>query len=200
GHKLLGGVFTLVFPLQPDRKPETTNFWIWNYDDEKALINNIYNYFTSLWKDILKIRNHASLITAGISIARADIPYLYAKSLQHQIDSPEHIYDCFFNLRTIDLNVLGVPYFKTKANKEHTLYPKTKNDLLQRFEIEGTKQSGSSVWELFDNGDYKAIENRTVNEVAEIQELYNKMYELIGLPSDLHTLQHILQHHPDAKK
>lgn len=174
-HLLLGGVFQKQFPLQEGQPPQTDSFWLWQMLDEKAVIQAIYDYFRNAWQEILKRKDHASVIAVGVGISRVDIPFLYAKAVQHKIDSAENLFDCFFNIRTVDLSMLAIPYFRPKEDKKRVLYPKSKNDLLQKFGIEGVKVSGHNVWDAYEARDFRGIEQRTENEVAEIVQLYDQI-------------------------
>ena len=63
----------------------------------------------------------------------------------------------------------------TFNNNNKFLYPKTKSHLLTKY-FNGTKfDSGDTVWDLFDNGNLKAIEKRTRKEVLFTHKCYKKI-------------------------
>ena len=178
GHLLLGGVFARVKPLKDIMKePELTHIWIWKEGDEKQVITKIYEYFQECWKPMAnKDAEQADLILCGTGITRSDIPVLYIKSIQHGIDTPANLFDCFFKAKPVDFSEATIPYFRPEPR---ILYPKTTNRILEKFKIRSFKDSSTSVWDLYDNREHARIEKRTTHEVLDILEIYNKFLERI---------------------
>jgi hypothetical protein len=52
------------------------------------------------------------------------------------------------------------------------MYPKTVNQMFNRFGLEQEKVPSSNVWDKYDNKDYEWIEKRTEREVRDCMNLY----------------------------
>ncbi len=184
-HLILGGVFEKVYPLMT-KKTVRQSYWLWKYASEKELMTVIYQYIVNAWEPILKRKGAASLIASGIAIERSDIPVLYTKFLQHQVDTPERIFGYLFNMRVIDLSVVSIPFFN-KKKKDGVLYPKTKHDLSQRFNPSGITSSGKLVWDAYDCQDFASIEQRTNEEVSDLMTIFNQIH------SEIHAFNSLKQ-------
>ena len=87
---------------------------------------------------------------------------------------PEELFECYFKLKQVDLNVVGIGFSSQKTQNE-VLYPKITNELLDRFGISKVKTSGMLVWDMYDAGDRQGIRARTENEVRDAVQIYWKM-------------------------
>ncbi|WP_028975454.1 hypothetical protein [Spirochaeta cellobiosiphila] len=173
GHFLMGGTFTKKNPLLPDKKLNTIDFWIWRYhDNETVLLEAIVTYLENVWNEIKEKPDQTDLIIAGIGVSRADLGYLYSKSLQHNTRSQDHLFSIFYQLRIIELESMAVPFF---SNKNGLLYPKTTGQLLDLFNINRERKSGTEVWGAYDGRDFKSIEERNSNEVTDMIQIYDRM-------------------------
>ena len=192
-HIILGGVFEKVYPLI-EKPPVRQSYWLWKYSSEKELVTLIYRYIVNAWAPILKRKGAASLIASGIAIERADIPILYTKFLQYQVDTPERIFGHLFNIRVIDLSVVGIPFFNKK--KDGMLYPKTKHDLSQKFNPTGITSSGKLVWDAYDCRDFASIEQRTNQEVSDLITIFNQIHSGI---QELNSLKQVKKRYEKLK-
>jgi hypothetical protein len=173
-HFILGGVFRRMFPMQGSIEPA---WQVWNFSkqDEKSTLMQIYEYFNASWKiiDERNRKNHPDLILAGTGISRLDIPALYVRSKLHGIDNDEALYETYFKAKVVDLGDVGTLLFR-KNPRVYPLYPKTTNDLIQELQVQSQKTSGKRVWDLYDSGDFKSIEARTLGEVEDAIQIANK--------------------------
>jgi len=185
GGFLIGGVFQRYFPLsgQWEKKEE---FWIWEQDGEsteekeKALLGKIYLYIRESWTRWEMLGNDSRLtepIVVGFGIARFDIPVLFVRSMKHGIADPTKLYDTYFKLRLFDLSVAAATIIP------ETKYPKILAPVSQNWAVKHLdgnvkrKSSGTTVWELYDQGNYEKIAERTREEV-EIARVYNELIKL----------------------
>jgi len=174
GHFVLGGVFRRAFPRQSKMEPPW-QVWNWAKEDEKATLQQIYNYFNESWKMIEgRTANHPDLILVGTGISRHDVPTLYVRSVLYKIDTEMALYETYFKTKIVDLCDVGIALFRNKPNM-YSLYPKTSNALKSRLGIQGRKISGKSVWELYEAQQFDAIKERTASEVEEIIEIASRI-------------------------
>lgn len=168
GNFVLGGVFCRAFPLQ--KKMETPqHFWNWTMADEKITLQQIYNYFNESWKLIEgKTDKNPDLILVGTGISRHDIPTLYIRSAMHHIDNEEQLYETYLKTKIVDLGDVGIPLFRNDP-RIFPIYPKTTNALTARLglQAQGRKDSGKSVWELYELQQFDTIKERTASEVED---------------------------------
>lgn len=174
---MLGGVLMKYKPLLDSRKKiKYEHFWIWKDGSERETITRIYQYVQSSWE---KLKNkeaaQADLILCGHGISRFDVPILFIRSLHYAIDEPENIFNTFMKTKQVDLSNVAIPFF----NYDKVMYPKTSNSIARRFRIQKEKETGQSVWELYDNSSYKKIEQRTESEVIDSVNLYNYLINKI---------------------
>lgn len=183
-HKLLGGYFV--------RKPiskyeegdcEEYSYWLWNYDSEKQLTEDIFNLFKKEYETQsakkLKIwhRTVRDIITCGFGISRIDLPTLFIKSQQYQISNPAERALYFLKTRAIDLGNVSAFLF----SEDDTLYPKTADEVASRILTNHVeKQPGKNVWKEYDSGEFDAIEIRCKTEVEEIIKIYDYLRKKIG--------------------
>jgi hypothetical protein len=177
GQFLLGGVFCRFWPLKKDRVDlEFKHIWIWDLKTEKKVLKEIYNYFMGSWNELKnKDPRQADLILCGIGITRFDLPVLYIRSIAKKIDSQKNIFEVYFKTKPIDFSTVTIPFF----NREKVMYPKTANQILNRFRLEKEKSSSILVWERYDNQDYDWIKQRTEEEVKSTLDIYNIICERI---------------------
>jgi hypothetical protein len=168
---LLGGVFCRYWPLKKKQDElEFKHIWIWDLKTEKKVLKSIYEYFQSSW-DMIKNKDprQADLILCGIGITRFDLPVLYIRSVAQKIDSKENIFNIYYKTKPVDFSTVTIPFF----NREKVMYPKTANQILNRFRLEKEKSSSILVWEKYDNNEYDWIRQRTEEEVKASLNVYN---------------------------
>ena len=180
GGFLIGGVFQRYFPRE-DKFEKKEEFWIWEHESEnteemeKALLKKIYLYIRESWTRWEVLGNDSRLtepIVAGFGIARFDIPVLFARSLKNGIADPAKLYDTYFKLRPFDLSVAAATIVP------ETKYPKVLAPVSQKWAVkhligkEERKPSGTAVWELYDQGNYEKIAERTRAEVEIAKRVY----------------------------
>ncbi len=177
-HFVLGGVFQRMFPLLNKIEPRW-QVWNWDIQQEKDTLLQIYDYVTKSW-DLLdgKTDRNPDLILVGTGISRHDVPTLYIRSVKHNIDSAPAVFDAYFKTKMIDLTNVGIPLFRHDP-KIYPIYPKQTNALMSRFGL-GFKESGKTVWELYDSGEFEAIKQRTNTEVEDIQKITRAIISLIS--------------------
>ncbi|WP_297487263.1 hypothetical protein [Thermococcus sp.] len=186
GGFLIGGVFQRYFPIE-DKLEKEGEFWIWDYKDEntkekeRELLRRIYYYFRESWMRWEALGNDSHLtepIVAGFGIARFDVPVLFARSLKHEIADPARLYDIYFKLRPFDLSVAVATIVP------ETKYPKVLAPVSQNWAIKHLignverKPSGTTVWELYDQGNYEKIAERTKAEVEIAEKVYSNLLRI----------------------
>jgi hypothetical protein len=179
GHLLLGGTFISFNPFrQISMKPHINNFWLWNYENEREMLNDILTVFKSAWKVTNKHRDQADPTVSGIGVSRIDIGYLYSKCIQHEIAGIDELFDIFYKLRIIELESMAIPFFKYTRT---FVYTKSTHDLLNRFNIDRTRVTGTKVWDYYESGNVEAIEKRNADEVQDCLDIYMKMMKEITI-------------------
>lgn len=174
-HKILGGTFSTYYPLQ-NRMSQSNSFWEWGSGSEKNVLAAILELLQREWKSIEAKDQAGSLMLSGIGISHSDIPALLARLTSLSLDRVERIYDLLCGCRQIDLTTATFNQFASKH--EYFAYPKSKSALYQKY-LSGKKMdSGEAVWELYDRGEYGAIEARNVEEVADAIAIYKNMFDL----------------------
>jgi hypothetical protein len=167
--KLIGGSFLSVNPevnfTQTDlkNKSEIQSFWIWDYSSEKELLNDIYSFIKKTSDTVRKAHQgkHSSIL-CGIGITFSDIPVLFELFKRYQILSNSEAFIFQNELRAIDLSQLAVISFNCKNDY---LYPKTKNEILNKFQTGKKFECGKSVWGLYEENKFSDIEDRVEDEV-----------------------------------
>ena len=142
------------------------SFWNFEKQNEKGTLTAIYEYFNKCWDliDGRSRRDNPDLILIGTGISRHDIPALYVRSVMHNIDSPEALYETYFKTKVVDLGEATIPLFP-KHPAIYPLYPKTTDDVLKELGVKSTKLSGKRVWKMYEDGDFEGIKARTTAEV-----------------------------------
>ena len=169
---VLGGVFKRSFPLQ-NKIEQPREIWNWKPTEEKNTLSEIYSFFAESWKLLEgKTDQNPDLILIGTGISRHDIPTLYMRSVMHNIDNQEALYETYFKTKVVDLGDVGILLFRDNP-RIYPMYPKTTNALMSRLNLlsQSRKDSGKNVWELYESGQYDAIKERTKSEVENAVEI-----------------------------
>ena len=174
GHKILGGSFQTYFPML-DRLGPLRRIWEWTCGSEESTLREVLNLLVKEWRSIENKESHASLMLCGIGISHSDVPVLLAKMNAHNLDSPERIYDLLCGCRQIDLTT--ATYCQFSFNNSYFSYPKSKSHLYQKYLNGKSLESGKSVWELYESGNYAAIEARSSEEIADCVAIYKAMFD-----------------------
>jgi hypothetical protein len=164
---VLGGVFRRAFPLQNNKLEPQLEIWNWKPEAEANTLKEIYSFFKESWRLIeQKTDQNPDLILIGTGISRHDIPTLYMRSVMHDVDSQEALYETYFKTKAVDLGDVGILLFRHDP-RYYPMYPKTTNALMTRLGLQnqGRKDTGKSVWELYESGQHEAIKERTASEV-----------------------------------
>lgn len=179
--KLIGGSFLSVCPeinfTQSDEKneKEIKSFWIWNYHSEKDLLDDIYKFIKKNSDIVRKAHQggHSSVL-CGIGITSSDVPVLFELFKRYKILSNSDAFIFQNELRSLDLSQLALMSFNCKNNY---LYPKTKNDILNKYQQGKKFECGTSVWGLYEDNKYSDIENRVIDEVMSTFLAYKSILE-----------------------
>lgn len=198
GCKLLGGSFLTANPekdfgiTESDVRKKIKSLWLWGHNSERELLQQIYNILKNAHDTVQKAHDGAiSPILCGIGIASSDIPILFELFKRFNILSNPEAFAFQNKFRAIDLSQLAVATFN---NSNNFLYPKTKNQILNKY-LPGTKfESGKSVWELYELKDYETIQARVLSEVS----LTHRCYELIK--TDLNKFKFLELDHKKREK
>lgn len=174
GHLLLGGVFHLFRPLSGEvlTDPAYTHHWSWRDGNEAETVSAIYRIFSGMRERISgKKRFVADPVVSGVGIANFDLPFLYTKCLEHEIDEPAEIYDTVCKFRVVDLSTAAIGFYPTS-----TLYPIPHNQMADTFLSDREmKPTGKVVWDMVDQKEYGAVEQRCEHEVQEMKGIFEAM-------------------------
>lgn len=174
GNLLLGGVFHLFRPLTGEvmTDPAMTHHWIWRDGDEAETVAAIYRLFSGMRERIRgKKRFMADPVVSGVGIANFDLPFIYTKCLQHEVDDPAEIYDTVCKFRVVDMSTAAIGFFPALS-----LYPIPHNQMAKTFLPDReTKPTGKVVWDMFDQKEYDAVEQRCELEVTEMKGIFEAM-------------------------
>ena len=179
--KLIGGSFLSVCPevnfTQSDQKNENEirSFWIWDYNSEKELLDAIYDFIKKNSDVVRKAHQgrHSSVL-CGIGITSSDIPVLFELFKRFKLLSNADAFVLQNEIRSIDLSQLALMSFNCKSDY---LYPKTKNDILNKYQQGKKFECGTSVWALYEENRFKDIELRVVDEVMCTFGVYKSILE-----------------------
>lgn len=177
---LLGGTFLEMNPKKDNLnkynktlKNEVKNMWLWNYETERKLIIDIYRYLVDIVKLVEKAhKGTKSAILCGIGISASDIPIIFELFKRYKILNGKDSFRFLNKFRFIDISQLAIPLYNNKTN---FLYPKSKNDMIKRFNIGSIFKSGTSVWDLYESNNLEQIIDRTENEIILTYKLYCKI-------------------------
>lgn len=173
GHRIIGGVFQTYFPMQ-DRLEAPRAFWEWELGSEAAVLRALYKHIEAQWHSISK--QSGSLMLAGIGISYSDIPALLARMVSAEVAPSENVHDLLCGCRQIDLSVATFCQFS--FNQSYFAYPKTKAALYQKYIPNRKMESGTTVWDAYDAGNYQAIESRCRQEIDDMLAIYKAMVDL----------------------
>ncbi|WP_218938225.1 hypothetical protein [Parashewanella tropica] len=168
-NTLIGGSFLSVNPqvnfAQTDHKnrSEVKSFLIWNYNSERELLVDIFRFIKRESELVRKSHQgrHSSVL-CGIGITSSDVPVLFELFKRYNILSNSDAFIFQNELRVLDLSQLALVSFNCKSDY---LYPKAKNDILNKYQPGKRFECGSSVWGLYEDKKYTDIEDRVVDEV-----------------------------------
>lgn len=178
GHFLIGGTFYRFYPLvNYPNKVVKKDFWIWDYKgSEESMLKDILSFIEESWNIITKKENQAELFFSGIGISRVDIQYLFARSHKYHLRTDEQLFNLFNKSRFLDFETIVIPYFN---NKDTMLKTKSTGEIISKFKIERERGKVDSLWEQYDNKDYKPIKERNMNEVADLLTIYKTVISKI---------------------
>jgi len=179
GSRLLGGSFFVANPKRDIKCSTHTvanniqSFWLWNYQSEKDLLSEIYELLKNTLSLVHKAhKKKVSPLLCGIGISSSDVPVLIELFKRYKILSNAEAFRFQSNFRVMDLSQLGIVCFN---NGNDFLYPKIKNELLNKF-MPGTKfESGKSVWDLYESKDYTGITERVNDEIISTHHIYKSL-------------------------
>jgi len=175
GHKILGGTFQTYFPMD-DRMGKRTDLWEWTLGSEEKVLGGIYELFQREWKSIEAKDQAGSLMLSGIGISHSDIPALLGRLSASPSLEKARVYDLLCGCRQIDLST--ATYCQFAFNTAYFAYPKKKSELYQKY-LNGKKlESGKSVWDMYEGGDYQSIESRCNEEIDDAIAIYKSMFDL----------------------
>lgn len=195
GHLVLGGTFMTYFPIQ-DRFLPPVSIWSWKEGSEKAALAKIFALLQKEWHIVESKEGLGSLMLCGIGISHSDVPTLISKLVINVVADPVRITDVMCGFRQIDLTT--ATYCQFAFNNSYFAYPKTKSQLYQKY-LDGKKmESGKSVWELYEAKNFRAIEDRCIEEVTDALAIYRAMFTLKKkTDSALDKLKGFQKNHPE---
>ncbi len=196
--KLLGGSFLIANPQKDfgiteyDIRKRTKSLWIWNHESEKDLLLQIYNTLKNTYDMVRNAHDGAvSPILCGIGITSSDIPILFELFKRYKILTNSEAFSFQNGFRVIDLSQLSVATFN---NSNNFLYPKTNSHILNKYLPDIKFESGKSVWQLYESGDYEGIQSRVLSEVATTHRCYE------SIKSDLDQFKYLERDYQKYKK
>lgn len=199
GHKIIGGILRTYFPMQ-DRVETSRRFWEWELGSETALLKAMYEHLDAQWRSIRK--QSGGLMLAGIGISHSDVPALLARMVDSEVAPAQNIHDVLCGCRQIDLSV--ATYCQFSFNQGYFAYPKTKAALYHKYTPDRKMDSSTSVWDLYDAGDYQAIDKRCEQEIDDMFAIYKAMVDLRkrtdGGLKRLKRLERLFAQHPELLK
>lgn len=178
--KFLGGSFLLANPVKDFETTElkisskVKSLWLWNHNSEKEVLESIYILLKNVQDSVQNAHNGmVAPILCGIGITTSDVPILMELFKRYKILTNTEAFIFQNKFRMVDLSQLSISTFN---NGNNFLYPKTKNDILNKY-MSGKKfESGKVVWELFESKRHSEIEERVLDEVIST----HRCYKLIG--------------------
>jgi hypothetical protein len=175
GHKILGGTFLTYYPKQ-DRLGKRNKFWEWDLGTETNVLQAIFDFLQQEWKSIEAKDQAGSLMLSGIGISHSDVPSLLTRLTACSIADNARIFDLICGCRQIDLSTATFCQFS--FNHTYFAYPKKKSELYQKY-LNGKKMNtGKSVWEHYESGNYQQIESRSNEEIDDALAIYKSMFDL----------------------
>jgi len=156
------------------------------------LLQQIYIILKSAYDTVRNAHEGAvSPILCGIGITSSDIPILFELFKRFNILTNPEAFSFQNSFRAIDLSQLAVATFNCSSN---FLYPKTKNQILNKYLPGKEFETGTSVWERYESKDYEGIQTRVLDEVY----CAHRCYEL--MKSDLDKFKSLELSHKKREK
>lgn len=174
GHKILGGTFLTFYPMQ-DQVSRRVDIWEWKQGSEKEVLSKIFQLIQRGWRSIEAREQAGSLMLSGIGISHSDVPALLTRLAAFSIASHTRVYDLICGCRQIDLSV--ATYCQFSFGHSYFSYPKSKAALYQKYLNGRASESGRSVWDLYDEKQFSAIENRSRQEIDDVLAIYRCMFD-----------------------
>lgn len=165
----------MFYPLL-NRIDRPKSYWEWHEGSEEGMLRKVLQLLESEWRPIEARKDAGSLMVCGIGISHSDLPALMTRMNRHNLASTTRIQELIFGTRLIDLASATLCQFKSE--KGDFSYPKTKTELYQKYLRRGRIDPGESVWDLYDNQDYVAIEKRNEEEVNDCIAIYRAMFDV----------------------
>ncbi|WP_010113590.1 hypothetical protein [Acinetobacter sp. P8-3-8] len=176
---LLGGSFYITKAVKEELEKSDValqakiqSIWLWNCTSEKELVGKFYQKLKSTLDFIQKADMAISPVLCGIGVQNSDVPILMALFERYNFLSKKDAFKFMNQFRVIDLSVLGIPFFN---NSTYFLYPKQKNQLLNKFYKDCVFEDGRGVWDLYEQKQLALIEERTKDEILYTVKMYGKM-------------------------
>jgi hypothetical protein len=173
---LIGGSFLSVSPKSKDYdsiQNKIKSFWIWDYEgNEGKLIKDIYDFLMN--DGVRKSHNGVSSVLCGINILHSDLPVILNLLNKYNIATNSELFTFQNSFRSIDLSILSIGAFN---NNIGFLYPKKKAEITSKFYNQKLFDSGSSVWEMYDNKEFSKIKERVQEEIQITFNVYQKLID-----------------------
>ncbi len=175
--RLLGGSFFSANPKTDfqlnahlsTKQKSIKSFWLWREKNEAELIKKIFNHLNSL---LIHKEKNGDLLLCGIGITTSDVPVLIDLFKRYRLLTNQEAFRFQNQFRMIDLSQLAIGCFNQSTD---FMYPKIKNDLVNKFTSYPSFASGKEVWGLFENKSYSQIETRVIKEIIITYDIYNSL-------------------------
>ncbi len=183
-HVLMGGVFCC---LDTDKIPESdeelrsqmVSHWDWRKGDEQK---KIVTQFSALLGTELKqfkksafYNRESNVVLCGIGIVTSDIPALHDLFRLHMVRQANEIFPFQNRFRVLDLSTMGTAAFN---GSKSFLYPLSKKELMRSLDLPVDLAKAQDVWDMYDASEFKAIEQRSIDEVILSIRMYQRFTEL----------------------
>lgn len=177
--KLIGGAFLIANPDKDIRistdqvQKRIKTVWRWECRTEKELVQKIYNMLNEALTVVHKAhQGKLAPILSGIGITTSDVLILCDLFRRYQILDNAGTFRFMNKFRVIDLSQLAIGMFNTNND---FLYPKVKNDILNKYQHGKKFESGTSVWALYEQKKFDEIESRVIDEIISTHHCYRGM-------------------------
>ncbi len=165
-HLILGGTFRLfrhTGKIEADTEYIDHELWIWDFPDEKTLLQQIYDVM--FVHENLDNKNKAII---GLGIITSDIMALQVKWDMMGIATCGEVFERFKNMIVYDLGIAlsSLRRFSYPSVLGHSAACKLMG-------VSTTKKpSGTEVWTMYDQRNYNAIKKRNRKEVQQLFEIF----------------------------
>ncbi|WP_428034126.1 hypothetical protein [Amphritea sp.] len=177
--KLIGGAFLIANPDKDIRistdqvEKRIKTVWRWDCKTEKELVQRIYDMLNQALTVVHKAhQGKLAAVLSGIGISTSDVLILCDLFRRYQILDNAETFRFMNKFRIIDLSQLAIGMFNTNHD---FLYPKVKNDILNKYQHGKKFESGTSVWALYEQKKFDEIEHRVIDEIASTHHCYKGM-------------------------